>query len=98
MKITSFYYLSYPDSSPPDPLVASSEVYVEVSEGEGDINSFDFTYSIHVFTVEYIRRQLTTQPFVLARSAIVIERFEDSAIKAALELLLPVIDTVAQRK
>ena len=42
MKITSFYYLAYPDSSPLDASVAESEVYFEVSETEGSTDSFRF--------------------------------------------------------
>ena len=97
MKITSFYYLAYPDSSPLDASVAESEVYFEVSETEGSTDSFDFTYSIHVCTVGFVRQQLGKLPFFLARSMVIVERFEDSIIKVALESILPRIDEVAQR-
>lgn len=98
MKITSFYYLAYPDSSPPDELLAASEVYLEVSEAEASIDNFDFTYSIHVYTIGFIRQQLKEKPFFLCRSAIVVDRFEDSIIKAALESILPRIDEIAEKK
>jgi hypothetical protein len=85
MIITSFYYLAYPDSSPPDELLAASEVYVEVSETEGNIDNFDFTYSLHIYTIDFIRQQLKEKPFFLTRSAIVVDRFDDSTIKIASE-------------
>lgn len=98
MKITSFYYLAYPDSLPLDGFVAASEVYLEVSETEGSINEFDFTYSIHVYTVGFIRQQVKEKSFFSTRSAIVVDHFDDFSIRAAFEAILPKIDEVAERK
>jgi hypothetical protein len=98
MKLTSFYYLSYPDSSPPDPLVAESEVYFEVSETEGNTDNFDFTYSIRVCTVGFIRQQLENSPFFVSKSMIIVNYFEDSIIRNALESILPRVGEIAQPK
>jgi hypothetical protein len=98
MRITSFYYLAYPDSLPLDPLVAANEVYLEVSEVEGSINDFDFTYSIHIYTVGFIQQQVKAKSFFCTRPAIVVDRFDDSSIKAALEAILPQMDEIAERK
>ncbi|MDX1964630.1 MAG: hypothetical protein SFX18_15880 [Pirellulales bacterium] len=98
MMITSFYYLSYPDSLPTDELVAASEVYVEVSETEGSIEHFDHTYAIQVCTIEYIRQQLGNQLCFYAKSIIVVERFSDDVIKLALESVLSKIDEIAIKK
>lgn len=98
MKITSFYYLAYPDSLPLDPFVAASEVYIEVSETEGSINDFDFSYSIHVYTVGFIQQQVKEKSFFCTRPAIVVDRFDDSSIKVALEAILPKIHQIAERK
>ena len=98
MKITSFYYLAYPDSLPVDESVATSEVYVEVAETEGSISAFDFTYSIYVHTVGYIQLQVKNKTFFCTRPAIVVDRFDDSSIKAALEAILPTIGQIAERK
>lgn len=98
MKITSFYYLAYPDSLPSDGFVAASEVYLEVSETEGSLNVFDITYSIHVYTVGFLQQQVKEKSFFATRPAIVVDCFDDSSIKAALEAILPKINEIAERK
>lgn len=98
MKITSFYYLEYPDCSPADVLMAASEVYVEIATGNGDINNFDATYVFTVCTVGFLHAYLRTHPFYVSRSLIVVERFEDQAIKESLESILPNIDKFGTEK
>jgi hypothetical protein len=98
MKITSFYYLEYPDCSPADPLMAASEVYVEIATAIGDINNFDTTYVFTVCTVDFLRAYLRTHSFYVSRSLIVVERFEDQAIRESLESILPNIDKVGVKK
>ena len=89
MKITSYYYLEYPDCSPVDPLVAATELYVEVAVDDGSIGQFDFTYAFTVCTVGFLKKHLGTHPFYFAKAMIVVERFDDKAIGEALEALLP---------
>jgi hypothetical protein len=98
MKITAFYYLAYPDCSPPDPLVAASEVYVEVATQGGSMDNFDFTYSLTICTVGFLKYHLETHPYYSARSMIVVDRFDDEAIRKALEAILPNIEELATKK
>jgi hypothetical protein len=98
MRITSYYYLAYPDCSPTDPLVAESEVYVEISTDDGTIESFDYTYAFNVCTIGFLRRHLETHPFYNRPALIVVERFDDTLIAHALEALLPDIDAFGVRK
>jgi len=98
MKITSFYYLAYPDCSPPDPMMASSEIYVEVAVQEGSLDSFDFTYALTISTVGFLKQYLETHPYYVSRSLIVVEHFDDKVIKETLEALLPSIQDFAIRK
>jgi hypothetical protein len=98
MKITSFYYLAYPDCSPVDPLVAVSEVYVEVANQDGSIDKFDFTYALTVCTVGFLERYLETHPYYSCRSIVVVERFDDNVIKSALEAILPNIEEFGIKK
>ena len=97
MKITAFYYLQYPDCLPADPLLAVSEVYVEVAEN-GDIQNFGSTYALTICTVGFLKQHLETHPYFSSRSLIVVERFEDQVIRAALEAILPRIAEFATKK
>jgi hypothetical protein len=74
-----------------------SEVYVEVAEN-GDIHHFDSTYALTVCTVGFLKKFLETHPYYSARSLIVVERFEDQVVRAALEAILPSIEELATRK
>ena len=96
--ITSFYYMAYPDSLPPDDSVAASEVYVEVAEIEGDADNFDYTYSVFVYTIGYVHQILKKGSIFTARFAIIVDRFNDATIKLALESILPILNVVAQTK
>jgi hypothetical protein len=98
MKITSFYYLQYPDALPLDPLFAESEVYVEVASEDGSISRFDYTYALTVCTIGFLKEHLRTHPHYARRSLIVVDCFTDEAIGEALEKVLPHIDEFAQRK
>ncbi len=98
MKITSFYYLRYPDTLPLDPLVAESEVYVEVGPEDGGTNQFDNTYALTVCAIGFLKEHLRSHPYYADRFVIVVERFSDDVIAEALEKLLPDIDTFAVRK
>lgn len=96
--ITAIYYLAYPDSMPADPLLASSEVYIEAMESEDCSYDFDYTYSLHVCTPNYISMKLQSEPFFLAHRTLVVKRFEDPEIHGAIEALLPRIHEFALRK
>jgi len=98
MKITSFYYLAYPDTSPPDPNVAMSEVYLEVSRNDGDLDHFDDTYAITVCTIGYLQKYLQSYTYYANQSLIVVATFDDDTIKNVLEALLPQIDNIAIKK
>jgi len=98
MKITAFYYLQYPDSLPVDPSVAASEVYVEIASDDGDIAHFDQTYSLTVCTMDYIRQYLNSHCSFAGRSVVVVKRFDDDTIRAALESVLPQIETIGLKK
>ena len=98
MKITGFYYLAYPDCSPPDPKVAASEVYVEVAVQEGSLDNFDFTYALTICTVDFLAQYLRTHPYYSARSLVIVDCFDDHIIKAALEGVLPYIEELAIKK
>jgi hypothetical protein len=98
MNVTSFYYIAYPDGYPPDPLVAASEVYIEVANENGDINNFDFTYSIMVCTVEYINRYLVDKLYYTHPALILVKNFDDFTIKKVIESILPNIDKIAIKK
>jgi hypothetical protein len=98
MKITSFYYLQYPDTLPMDPHVAESEVYVEVASEDGSTVNFDYTYALTVCTTGFLKEHLRTHPHYSKRSLIVVDCFTDEAIREALERVLPHIDELAQKK
>ena len=98
MKITSFYYLKYPDDLPLDPLIAESEVYVEVASDDGSTDQFDFTYTLTVCTIGFLKEHLRYHAHYASRSVIVVERFADDVISQALEALLPDIEDLALKK
>jgi hypothetical protein len=98
MKITSFYYLRYPDTLPVDPLIAESEVYVEVASEDGNTDQFDFTYTLTVCTIGFLKEHLRSYPYYAGQSVIVVERFADDPIAEALEKLLPDIEMFAVRR
>ena|ERR1022692_3758319 len=97
MTITAFYYLQYPDCLPADPLLGVSEVYVEVAEN-GDIHNFDSTYALTICTIGFLKQHLETHRYYSSRSLIIVDRFEDQVIRAALEAILPRIDELATKK
>ncbi|MGD8686505.1 MAG: hypothetical protein PVH15_07020 [Syntrophobacterales bacterium] len=99
-KIVSFYYLNYPDRMPDDPHEAFSEVYVEVGDENSDLNHFEETYTFYVYTLGYIKQMITTdsRDFLVGRSVIIVDRFEDKTIERALEWILPNIEEYGQKK
>jgi hypothetical protein len=98
MKIASFYYIAYPDCSPADPLVAASEVYVEIAMEDGDATHFDSTYALTVCTTGFLERYLKTHSFFAIRSLIVVERFDDREIRNSLDAILPDIRELGVKK
>jgi Immunity protein 8 len=97
VEIRHFYYLSsYPTELPPNPLVAVSEVRVEVADEES-LNDFDYCYSIMVCTLEFIALQLQTQSWYGGRSLVIVRRFDDQTIKKALEEMLPQLEKMGVR-
>jgi hypothetical protein len=89
-KIVNFYYLKYPDDRPPNPDMAESEVYVEVGDRDTTQEHFDSTYAFHVYTVSYLSQLLRSpgKGFLIDRAVIVVERFEDALIRAAIESII----------
>ena len=98
MKITNFYDLNYPDCSPLDPLVAESEVYVEVLLEEGSPFDFDVLYKLTISTTGFLDRFLKTHQFYGKRSVVVVARFDDRMIGETLEALLPVLEQIALKE
>lgn len=88
-KITSFYYLNYPDKMPEDPHNACSELYVEVGGQDSSINNFDQTYSFQVYTIGYLNDLIGSKNgFLVDRSVIIVEKFDDKLIEQALESII----------
>ena len=100
MKITSFYYLNYPDRMPENPRNAASEVYVEVGDSHATQNQFAFTYAFKVYTIDYIKNEIFRKggPFLVDRSVIIVDRFDDKLIKTAIESVLSNIDYYGIKK
>lgn len=98
-KITSFYYLNYPDTLPDDPLNAYSEVYVEVGDESATINKFDETFSFNVCTIEFIRSALANgdSDFFIMPALIIVKSFEDGIIEKALESILDNIEEYGRK-
>lgn len=99
-KIVSYYYLSYPDDLPKDKLCAATEVYVEVGDQNATPAHFDSTFAFQIYTIGYIQEQLCAKKvsFLVDRSVIIVERFEDQIIRGALESILPVIEQYGIQK
>src|SRR5438105_9429261 len=78
MRITACYYLSFPDSSPPDPTLAATEMYVELG-GEGDtIEHFQETYAFQVYTHRYVHEEFAIAGRALAgRSMMLVPTLAD---------------------
>lgn len=91
-KITSFYYLHYPDNLPNDPLDAYSEVYVEVGGEDGTINNFDETFALYVYTPKSLKRHVEEKGYVILKSVIIVDRFDDESIEKALKEILENIE------
>ena len=98
-KITSFYYLNYPDSLPSDPINAFSEVYVEIGDEQSNIERFEATYSIFIYTIGYISYMIKQSGygFLLAHTALIVDRFDDEIIETMLEKILPCIEEYGTR-
>ena len=90
--------LNYPDNLPLDPLIAESEVYVEVASEDGSTDRFDFTNALTICTITFLKENLRSQPHYASRSVVVVERFTDDVISQALEALLPDIKNFAIKK
>jgi hypothetical protein len=91
-KITSFYYLNYPDNSPNDPLDAYSETYVEIGDERSELNDFEETFSVHVYTVRSLDNLVTKDGYAALKSAIIVDRFEDQTIENVLNKILENIE------
>jgi len=91
-KITSFYYLNYPDNQPNDPLDAFSEVYVEIGDEKSTINNFDETYSLMVYTLNNLKKMIKNKSYLVLKSVIIVDRFDDKTIQRALESVVDNIE------
>ena len=97
-RIASFYYLSYPDSMPDDPLRVHSEVYVEVGGEGADCEHFEETYAFHVYTRKCVNELLDKDGLLVSPSTIIVDRFDDTSIKCALESVLENIEDYGIKK
>ncbi len=91
-KITSFYYLNYPDNLPEDRLDAYSEVYIEIGNENSTTNVFEETFAFHVYTQRRVNSLIEKNRFAMLKAAIVVDRFEDSVIEAAIDTILENIE------
>ena len=94
-KITSFYYLNYPDDLPGDPIDAYSEIYVEIGDEGSTTDHFEETFALHVYTERRVKALIEKNGHVVLKSAIVVDRFEDNIIKNALYAILEDIEEYA---
>ena len=90
MKLSAFYYHEYPDGNVPDPEVAYSGVTAEIGGENASLSEFDAAYFFHVATIGYLKsgKFQLGKDFVALRSLIIVRRFEDAIIRAALESIL----------
>lgn len=91
-KITSIYYLNYPDKLPDDPRDAYSELYVEIGNENSTINNFEATFAFHVYTKHRVNSLIGKGGYAVFKSAIVVDSFEDSIIEKAIENILEDIE------
>jgi hypothetical protein len=93
-KITSVYYLSYPDSPPPDPKDAESIVVVELGTDKSTTSDFETTRSLKFITKKRLDSTFDKSNFcwIYLEKSIVIEEFSDTEIFRVLDDLLPEID------
>jgi hypothetical protein len=98
-KITSVYYLAYPDCNPPDENCAYSEVYIEVGGPDATSDNFDKTYSVIIATPEGLSKKLSESPnkCLFEKSLILIPVFNDVVICRLLDELLPEMGRFACR-
>lgn len=94
-KITAIYYLAYPDGPPPDLADAESEVRIEVGDENSSLNDFVSTYSLHVVTLGRLSQHMREDGWVCVQHALVVDRFDDQGILAAVESILPRIEELA---
>jgi hypothetical protein len=86
LKITAFYYLAYPDTVPEDEYEAGSETYVEIGQEGSRHADFLITVSVFVCTPKYIYSLLSNleSGSIYLRNVIIVGRFNDEIIRAAL--------------
>jgi hypothetical protein len=93
-RITSFYYLRYPDGNVEDPTCAASEVYVEVGGEEATAEQFEETFSLHVYTLGYLDRETRATGTSVVRAGLVVEHFDDRTIERALTTVIDRLEQV----
>jgi hypothetical protein len=78
LRVVSYYFLAYPDSSPVDPTLAASELYVEVGEEGDTIEHHQGTYGFHVYTFRYVQQEFIDKcrP-MLERSVMIVPTLAD---------------------
>jgi hypothetical protein len=101
MKISALYFLKYPNETrmPEDPLVASTEVRVEVGEGNPTHEAFDYTYEFQVHTIGFLQKELleNKKRYIINRSTIIVPRFDVKLIQEAIESILNKIERFGER-
>jgi hypothetical protein len=99
IKISALYFLSYPDRLPENPDIASSEMRVEVGEGNPTIEAFDQCYAFTVYTLGFLEKELQTgkKPYVIDNSVIIVPRFDVAVIRQAVESILDDLDHYGEK-
>ena len=99
-KITSLYYLSYPNCSPANPLDAATEAYVEIGGPDSTSDHFEETFAFQIYTLGYLQRviQREGRRFAVDRSVIIVDRLDDELIREAIESILDYIENLGQPK
>jgi len=96
-KVTALYYSEYPNCSPVDKRIASSETTIEVGDENCDVDSFWYAYSINVATLGYVNERISKEGYFAVKNLVVVAEFTDEAVLHAIESLLPRIHEVALR-
>lgn len=86
MRVTASYYLSYPDTSPQDPTLAATEMYVEIGEEGDNVDHFQDTFAFQVYTFRYVQQEFIDRgrPLV-GRSVMIVPTIADDWMRAFLD-------------
>jgi hypothetical protein len=98
-KISALYFLDYPDRPPENPRIASSEVRVEIGEGDPTLEAFDYTYAFTVYTLGFLEKEFQEKNrlFLIDQAAIIVPTFDPGVIRTAIESVLHNLDRYGVR-